>query len=455
MVSKYCSILNYLRHHHEDVHELIQDLCIGRYFKPRKDQGVTFLCPDGKLVAELKAMAAGSDPEKAVDVIRSLVITDVLNSPGDLEGDLPTALNGHKLVVESSNAKEAKLAGGAVVSEESNWDVRGSKDRPFLLSVLKLSGSFPKATAGEAGKKVKKGGAAMKGSKRQDVFEHVLSECCKTDKRDPAMELLVSLVTFLQEQKDGDVCKRVCSQLSGDTLASLAIILRPYAQNGTPYVDEVLWGKFCNEYHHPELPFFCVVPNPGELYNNFMKEGAEALKGSMKDIENQRNQVLSNASTATITGRLTSAYHDLAQKSLRGVQVNSEQLLCEGELRVLSALLHISYGDVQYRDAAEFLNLFKNQCNLDKPYLNLGRNPNPAFYYSTYYLLARSDGFYFVPDMDGNSLIKNPDSVVNEENLILLAPTKVEVDDKPYEVIANMHKAIAKSLAEGLKPRSS
>ena len=150
-VSKYCSILNYLKHNHEDLYELIQDLCIGRIFNPRKgSDGVTFLCPDKALMAELKKHASGSDPEKAVEMIQSIVIPDHLPSLSDFEGDLPTMVRGKKITVEKSSSSSVELSGGASVSHDKNWDHR--KDRTNL-AVHTLSGSFPSLTESVGGTK--------------------------------------------------------------------------------------------------------------------------------------------------------------------------------------------------------------------------------------------------------------------------------------------------------------
>jgi len=103
IVKKHCSILNYVRHEDSDLYELVQDLCLGRMFNPRRQAaGVTFLHPSKALVKELQKMAGSDDPEKAVEHLQSLILVDHLPSINDFDAkktDIPT-FRGKKLPVD-------------------------------------------------------------------------------------------------------------------------------------------------------------------------------------------------------------------------------------------------------------------------------------------------------------------------------------------------------------------
>ena len=80
-VTKFCSILNYLRNEDEVLHNIIVDLCVSHLLKP-KSHGITFLRPNPAGCSALKKMAA-DDPEEAVRMIHSMVILDHINVAGD------------------------------------------------------------------------------------------------------------------------------------------------------------------------------------------------------------------------------------------------------------------------------------------------------------------------------------------------------------------------------------
>lgn len=436
VVTKYCSILNYLKHNHEELYELIQDLCIGRIFNPRKgSNGVTFLCPDEALTKELKKMASGSDPERAVEAIQSVVIPDHLPNLSDFEGVLPTNVRGKTVNVESSGAK-VELAGGASVSLDKDWSSR--KDRTNL-AVHKLSGAFPKLSEGsvEPKKRAKTGGASMAGLARAALFESVLRECCKPTKRDPAMELLVSLVQFLEESKQNNELHLVCSQLSGDTLASLAIVLQPYKQAGHYLSNDVI-TQFVAAYHNPAFATFCYVSNPVEIYNNCMKKCAKESDDT-KTVLKLQIDLYNRMNKLSAVNMINSTYGSLRKQfaTLRGVDVPSSQLYAEAELRVLCAIKKSQSVEQPCLDYDEFSPLFKN-CNLDVPHVlgdqKIISQASVAVYYSSVYLIARSDAFFYYPGMiDGSVFTEDTEAVVSNENLICLAPKELKLSEEVYK----------------------
>jgi hypothetical protein len=84
---------------------------------------------------------------------------------------------------------------------------------------------------------------------------------------------------------------------------------------------------------------------------------------------------------------------------------NASELFAEAELRVLSAtVLDNSNGNY---DADELLALYRN-CTLNKPYMcgdaSFVRTAGVGFYYSTVYLIARSDALMHSPGIAGDPL---------------------------------------------------
>ena len=255
-VSKQCSILNYLSHADVGLYNLLQDLCIGKMLIPRNGSpGITFLRPDDKMLKEIMKLAASDEPEKAIEALQSLVILDNLSNIKDFDekkSDIPTYLR-KKLLVTSVSGKKVTLQNNAVIVPDPGFTAR--KDRSnisvYLISGPLIPSDWPDATMTNAIKiKEKKGGADL-GDSRSMLFESVLKAFCDKP-QDPAMELLAAMYGWAcsEEAKaanDSDKLKdAIKSKASGDTLATLAIILQPY-KNNPDYVSNECLGKFREE----------------------------------------------------------------------------------------------------------------------------------------------------------------------------------------------------------------
>lgn len=454
VVSQYCSILNYLKHNHEELYELIQDLCIGRIFNPRKgkkdeESGVTFLCPDKALLAELKNQAGGSDPETAVATIQSLVITERFDLDSSLSGDLPVAARDKKVTVKSAGSGEAELVGGAMLTKEKGWMAR--KDRHHSLMVYALSGSFPKVSEGktEAKSRPKKGGADLNNKTREELFSSVLIQTCKKTKRNPAAELLVDMLDYFGSSKDdnkdnhANCCDLIKSQLSGDALVSLAIVLQPYKNGGNKYVSDTALKAYCEARHNPNFNLFCWEPKPIERYNKYMNEYADKCKDSREYVATAQTGIVEKISKVDAVKTLRGVYDQLAKQNLRGVQLSTNEMYAEAELRVRMALLRLDSESQDCLSYNECKELF-DTCKLNEPILlseqKFLSQSNVGFYYSSVYLLARSDGFFYLPGLskDRSQLGEDNGVAVVKDDLISLAPESLQGDDSPYKFLGEL-----------------
>lgn len=74
-VQKYCRIFNWIKDTDEELAEVMVNLCVDRIADTSKRYpAVTFLMPKGKLRTQIIDLAYSTEPEKAVDMIISLVI---------------------------------------------------------------------------------------------------------------------------------------------------------------------------------------------------------------------------------------------------------------------------------------------------------------------------------------------------------------------------------------------
>lgn len=426
-MKKYCSIINYLRHVDNDLYELLQDLCIGRNLMPKKGHGVTFLRPDKKLFAQIKQMAYGDNPEDAVHAINSLILTDNYESTSDF-ADGPMTHAKKQLIVKKASGSKVELESGGVISEDKEFAARGDRKN---MSVYLISGVLPtvKEGAGHSrkhhGKKRVRGGADY-GNTRQELFDRVLRSykamqessngkiytLADDDKamdnscRDPALEVLVSLVQWLGNNKEDGVKKLICSLLSEDTLASLYIILRPNSNLKEIYLTDKLFSQWATDCSISSIETFSYVVDPVKRYTEYMAEGCKYQKDKCEEIKAAQITLVSEISRNSWKQKIEKFYEQNASNVRSGV--SSDILLAEAELRVVSSLLY--ENSHKSMPSYEELKQMFNSMTLDKhcflpdssPSGDSGLN-DVAFYYSTVYLMVRSDALLYMPSISDKS----------------------------------------------------
>lgn len=398
-VNKHCSILNYLEDKDPTLYKIIKHLCMGGMFKVRKhSSGLTFLRPDSNLVDKLKKLAYGDNPEEAVQVIQSMILLDNLESLDDFannKDDISTFLR-KKLPVASANSKSVMLTNGAEIRVDDDFDSRNDKN----ISVHLLSKEFvPTDTEPASGSnnkpKVKKmmGGADYNGG-RAKLFINVLIEHARCEKRNPSLEVLVNLMQYLENSRSS-LLSGVMSQLSGDTIASLAIVLQPFRSAHT-YIDDATYNAWAASSTRKETSLYYYGSAPLAYYARKMQEAAVGKKEAMKKLKEDQEALVGDASKPTIVKGIMGLYANLTNYSYP--HNNAVLAFAEAELRVFSTLLQQNFT---YFDAAELLDLFQNKCTLESPYIcqdrQLVMGANVGFYYSTVYLLARSDALVYIP----------------------------------------------------------
>ena len=442
-VKKHCSILNYIRRADEDLYELVQDLCIGRMLVPRKGTpGLTFLRPDKSLMAKIKTMATGDDPEEAVAVLQSLVLLDNLPTLGDFEDkkdDIPTFLR-KKLPVASVDDKKVLLNNGAAITLDTDFEHR--KDRPNMTVYVISKALVPTDTAASDFSNAKpnnnrkvKGGAEYQNNKKA-LFENVLARHCdpnKMKKGNPALEVLCSLCDFVKKTRGSgsEDYLAITSQLSWDTVASLAIILQPYRGENpdltyvpnelfTAWVDNSSLTVSSENAMNTINDIFYYHDNPVSMYTGHMAHGEECKMGDYTDF---RAAACEQASKLSVVSQIAGVYTQMkgviGSQKRRNVLSNGKLALAESELRVFSAILHDSSIGCFEMDEAKAL--YTAKFNLIEPYMvNQKKHidmSNIGFYFSSAYLIVRSDALVYCPNTtDGKPL----SSIADENSLIRL-----------------------------------
>jgi hypothetical protein len=476
-VKKHCSILNYIKHSDNDLYDLIQDLCIGRIFMPKKNSpGLTFLRPSKELLSKIKDMASGDDPEEAVAALQSLVLLDhlpTIDDFADKKTDIPTFLH-KKLPVKSIDAKEkcVHLNNGAKIVADKDFEARNDRGN---ISVYVISGHLvPTDTdpsnfsnAKPKNNRTVKGGADFTNSKKT-LFDNVLKECCNCDfnVRDPAMEVLVSLCQYLKI-KGSPKLNLVLSQLSCDTLASLAIILQPYKSTST-YIDNTESvdsnaniAEWLRYWSRTDTIYYAYVTNPAQSYMEYMEQGKQLCHNTLDKVNTVRSKLVTILAKPTVVSKLYESYKllsvsDTLPNERKETLKNSKLALAESELRVYSALLRESSIDNRL-DKYEAERMFKNMCTLDVPYMmsdkDLIKKCNIGFYFSTAYMIARSDAFVYLPGLlaDGVSMFEVADESKNIKLCKVFEKSMSQLDVSYGDSASARQGFIAEILKEELK----
>jgi hypothetical protein len=412
-VKKHCSILNYLRHADADLYELIQDLCITRIlFPPRnKSHGVTFLRPDKEMLGVIKKMALGDNPEDAVNALMSLALKDCFLSADDFHekrDDIPTFLD-KKLPYVSKKNNVVTLTDEATLTIDSNFKPRdGAHISVWVISKHLVSSNTESSNRSSKKRSTNKktGGGDLTGD-RAALFTKIIKKHCDgatMENGDPALEVLCSLCDHLKH--DDQALKAVQSQLSWDTLGSLAIVLRPFATNNTQYISDSEYKSWVSKNHTPDSNLFYHNMDVVDKYQEHMNAGNAVFDNVKTAIEESRIVVLSKLAKPTVIGLLAKQFESLVEKvteanTTRGVMLaNQQTAFAEAEMRVFSAVLNDNMMSCLDMDAA--ISFYTKNFTLNKAYIITNKAQLVAaslsFFYSSAYLVARSDAMVYYPN---------------------------------------------------------
>ncbi len=426
-VQKHCSVLNYVRHADPDLYELIQDLCIGRIFVPKRGSpGITFLRPDKALLKEIQKMATGENPEEAVEALQSLVLLDNISSIkkfDDKKSDIPTYLR-QKLPVMSADGKSVKLTNNAEIQIDKDFMSRGDRANISVYIISKAlvpAKTEPADFSNAKVEKEKKGGADF-GSSRKQMFEAILT-AMNEKTAEPAMELLVELHCYLVSKNQSVLAELVASQCSYDAVASLACVLQPY-KDDRHYIDDNVVNEF-RSYMYGECKDESEYKSKANMISlrenvaaDYEKLAGCSFAGSA-EVTKLVDNLSSTVGKFNIVKKIKAALGDPQLSNLLPTarkNTTASERFAEAELRVMSAIL---FDNENAPDKDALVGLFSN-CNLNKPHMldaeSLINASNIGFYYSTVYLIARSDLFCYLPSVAQGGV--GLDKIFDENSLV-------------------------------------
>ena len=413
-------IVKYLKKTDRELYDIVGDLCIGKIFIPRKSSpGITFLRPDKDQLLELKKMVKEDRTDELVESLQSLVLLDdiaTIREFYDRKSDIPTYLR-KKLPISSVEKSRVVLTNGAEITVDKGF--KNSEETPNINVFLISKGLVPLDTEDATFENVKNQNASKKRNaafsvQRAELFERVLSDFCKKNSGDAAMEILVAMHTWALKTDNTKLASIIASKLSYDTLTSLAIIIQPYKKGQCDYISDSELNCFIEEVYGSNVSKFKKSQHYSfkadicKYYDALVMDSQNTFLDLYKQIRKWSNSITKKISKATAVSILTDFYTNYATKVSEklGLKVHPDVHYSEAELRVLSATA-IENSDYDFEKHV-LLRLYKS-CTLDSPYMSADKKimatSAVTFYYSTAFLIARSDALFYIPnDCKGESL---------------------------------------------------
>lgn len=144
-LKKFPTILAYIEAHHPEVHKLVELLSLQNSFIPRRGGGMTFLVPNTEYSAKIQEIADGDEPEKATDMIQSLLIPLNLETVQDWRDNSDELSNLLDKRIEITSVTETKivLKNGATITKNEvfkPFERSGAAERANM-SVWNIQGS--------------------------------------------------------------------------------------------------------------------------------------------------------------------------------------------------------------------------------------------------------------------------------------------------------------------------
>lgn len=239
-VKKFCRLTKYLQQTDKSLYQVFDDLCLFSLFSKRGGRGITFLYPAGKSYRKkIIELAYSNTPEKAVDMIKALVLMDYLPSTSDFESkkdDIPNSLR-KKLDVESADSKVVKLKGGLKLEAEKKYIKLYDNDNTAVY-ILSGSGFLPTTGTASSMKYTQQSAVSIKGgytggNNIKSTLEAFVNEKYK-ENVNVYKNVVAVICKFAVKSDDKELQNRVYSGLCATHKASYYNLVNPYS-NKDPY----------------------------------------------------------------------------------------------------------------------------------------------------------------------------------------------------------------------------
>jgi hypothetical protein len=233
-VKKFCRVTKFLEQTDKDLYQALDDLCLFGLFRTR-GRGVTFMYPTDKSYRKkIIDHAYSNNPEKAVDMIKALVLLDYLPLPADFKNkkdDIPNALH-KKLEVDSADSKEVTLKSGHKLSVNKSFATLRDGEP---VAVYSISGKGELSLTGPAStmKYNNKSKGGYRGGSLEKSDEIKLTECVESiyakGEKKIYMAVMSLIYQYAVENADTDLKNLIKKRLCASARASFYNIVSPWS----------------------------------------------------------------------------------------------------------------------------------------------------------------------------------------------------------------------------------
>ena len=415
-VKKFCRLAKFLEQSDKDLYQAFDDLCLLGLFRVR-GRGLTFLYPADKAYRKkIIDHAYSNNPEKAVEMVKCLVLLDFLPSPSDFNSKKDDIPNSHhkKLEVESADAKEVKLKSGhKLVVDKTYIPLRSGEP----IAVYQLTGKGELPTTGTSSSMKynnessgNKRGGYVQGGGSLDNFSFNKSDVIKLTKcvenyyasgnSDDIRCIYRCVLSLIYGYAITDACDKntrydIYRRICASPRASFYSILAPWSLEKNYNIDNLITSSGLSEL------VACDKSKISTLVNN-TKESYDNNLGNLIDKCREEND-LSNSVDSTVINR--NKIRDELIKNIKSPLLSKTEILkaygsdtsrLYKDLVTVFCYLSASHekDDADYYKHS-FTYIMENIFNHNNSFSDSVNQS--AYNLSIFYNLVKSDAFLYTP----------------------------------------------------------
>jgi hypothetical protein len=307
-VKKFCSITKYLETIDKEFHGVLDDLCLFGLFRSR-GSGITFLYPTDKTYRKkITTLAYGNTPEKAVDMIKVLVLSDYLPKPSDFNNKKDNIGNMLRKKLEPFNVVKdvVELKGGLKLKLDDKFIALNSDNSMIVYSMSgkgELSMTTEPASVKYTQHKPKHGGSSDNATDLAKwVEDQYLKQITDSEKKTVAYQATLAYTYFRATQmgeRSVDICKELVKGMSAGARSTFYTTFNPYCKFGlcdlpTDFISQ------CSEIKRDVASCFSSYPDFYQRYRDEVLKLAgagESDEDAQKRFNEQKKVIDDNTNT--------------------------------------------------------------------------------------------------------------------------------------------------------------
>ncbi len=404
--SRVPKLTQYLEQLDHDLYQVFDDLCLFSLFRVR-GAGVTFLYPTDKTYRrKIINKAYSTNPEDAVDMIKSLVLLDYLPTPTEFANKRDDIPNAHRkrLEVATADRQLVTLASGHTLTVDKNF-TRYRQDDPVAVYTLDGKGIMPSGEVASdmkyANTRTKHQSSAKKNTPEKELAEYIETLYNKRQFSGVYRGVMGMVYGCIASNGNSSLAKIVYNSICASSRASFYNIVAPYSLERNYDISTVLENSgICQLGKHSSSVVRKALHSGNDKHDANLAAvielsgmNPESRAAQLQKRNKLRNKLFSminnpiDAKTVvakTYGSNVSGLYKDLLTMYCH---------ICEGE----------EFGD---RGAFNnFLFSIKNVFNHKNSFTKT--STETGFALTMYYNLLKSDAFLYVPVLAKNELEKN------------------------------------------------